>query len=86
MTWAAISSLIKRVVEPGMIPEIDLPSSPIGFGVTASEEEVCIHGAVTVKTIKQLVQTITKAMAPGLPEQEPGVEIPAEVPEPVPES
>jgi hypothetical protein len=78
--------LIKRVVEPGMIPEIDLPSSPIGFGVTASEEEVCIHGAVTVKTIKQLVQTITKAMAPGLPEQEPGVEIPAEVPEPVPES
>ncbi len=56
--------LIQRVLKPGMIPDLDVPASPIGFGVTASEQEVCVHGAVTVNTIKRLVQSVMRMMPP----------------------
>lgn len=55
--------LIKRFVEPGMIPDFDVPSFPIGLGVTASEQEVCAHGVVTVNSIKRIMQTF-KDMVP----------------------
>ena len=32
--------LIRRVMKPGMIPDLDIPPSPIGFAVTASEQEI----------------------------------------------
>jgi hypothetical protein len=54
--------LIKRVMKPGMIPDLDIPPSPIGVAVTASEQEVCVHGAVTVNTIKRLVQAFKQMM------------------------
>jgi hypothetical protein len=54
--------LIQHVLPPGMVPDLDVPPSPIGFGVTASEQEVCVHNVVAVNTIKQLVQTFTRMM------------------------
>lgn len=53
-------ALIQRVLKPGMIPDLDVPASPIGFSVTASQQEVCIHGAVTVNTIKRLVRAFAR--------------------------
>jgi len=61
--------LIQRMVEPGMIPDLDLPAAPIGFAVTASEQEVSMHGAVTVNTVKRLVQAIQKVMSANAPTQ-----------------
>jgi len=60
-------TMIKRVLESGTvpgvdIPDVDIPASPIGFGVTASEQEVCVHGVVTVNTVKRLVQTVRRMM------------------------
>ena len=52
--------VIRRFVPQGMIPDVDIPPSPIGFGVTASEQEVCVHSVMTVNTIKRLVQAVQK--------------------------
>jgi hypothetical protein len=45
-----------------MIPSLDIPPTPIGLAVTASEQEVCIHGAVTVNTMKQFVQAFKQLL------------------------
>jgi len=54
--------LIQRVLKPGMVPDVDVAASPIGFGVTASEQEISVHGVVTVNAVKRIVQTITGMM------------------------
>jgi hypothetical protein len=59
--------LIRRVVKVGTIPDLDIPPSPIGVAVTASKQEVCVHGAMTVNSMKRLVQAFRQIMpsAPG---------------------
>jgi hypothetical protein len=64
--------LLQRILPPGLVPDLDAPASPIGFGVTASEQEVCIHSVVTVHTAKRIAQVITR-MIPA-PSDAPNVE------------
>lgn len=61
--------LIKRMMPPNMIPDLDVPAAPIGIGVKASEQEICVHGAVTVNSIKRLVQLLPRKTPPTANEQ-----------------
>ena len=56
--------LIKRVMPTGLVPEIDIRPAPMGIAATVSEQEVCIHGAVTVNTLKRLVESFKQASSP----------------------
>jgi hypothetical protein len=62
--------LIQRFLPPGTIPDVEVRACPIGFAVTASEQEIGVHSAVTVHTIKRIVQAAMQVARAGSGQEE----------------